>query len=170
MVKENSQETVPAKAEPASVRESWGMHPLEEFGRLFDDFSTSRWMRPWRWDRPHSHGLSIMAPRTPRVDVVERDSEVLVRAEVPGIDRKDLDVSVTENTATIKGQSSRETKEESGDYYRCEIERGAFARTVPLPASVDADKAQATFSDGILELTIPKMKESRRRKVEVKQP
>jgi HSP20 family protein len=104
-----------------------------------------------------------MELRAPAVDVVERDEEVVVRAEVPGVEKKDVDVSITASSVTIKGETRREEKEEKGEYYRCEISRGAFSRTVSLPASVDPDKAKASFKDGILEITLPKVEKAKRR-------
>jgi HSP20 family protein len=68
---------------------------------------------------------------------------------------------------TIKGSTRREEKEEKGEYYRCEISRGSFARTVALPDNVDSSKAKATFKDGILELVMPKREQSKRRTIAV---
>ena len=93
---------------------------------------------------------------------------MIVFAVLPGVDKKDLVVCVTENSVTIKGTTSHEEKEEKGDYYRCEISRGAYARTVALPSYVDADKAKANFKDGVLELKLPKVEKSKRRSIEIK--
>jgi len=87
---------------------------------------------------------------------------VLVKAEIPGVGGDDLDVAVDERSVTIKGKTSHEEKEEKGDYYRSEIRRGAFSRTVRLPREVDASNANATFKDGILELALPKVAKSKR--------
>lgn len=103
----------------------------------------------------------------PKVDVIDRDDEVVIRADVPGVDKDDLEVSVSNNTVTIMGETKREEKEEKGDFYRCEISRGAFARTVPLPGDVDIDNVKARFKAGVLELTMPKIEKSRRRSVEI---
>jgi HSP20 family protein len=152
------------KAEPKRA-----LSPFEEMDRLFEDYFSRGWMRPFRWEWP---SLGEMAKpfegKMPKVDVIERDDEVVVKAELPGIDKKDLDVSVTENSVTIKGSTSHEEKEEKGDYYRCEISRGAYARTVALPSYVDADKAKASFKDGVLELKLPKVEKSKRRSIEIK--
>ena len=160
--KESKQEL--QKAEPRRA-----VSPFEEMDRMFEDFFSRGWMRPFRWEWP---SLGEMAKpfegKIPKVDVIERDEEVVVKAEIPGVEKKDLDVSVTENSVTIKGTISREAKEEKGDYYRCEISRGAYARTVGLPSYVDADKAKATFKDGVLELTLPKVEKSKRRSIEIK--
>ena len=152
------------KAEPRRA-----LSPFEEMDRMFEDFFPRGWMRPFRWEWP---SLGEMAKpfegKMPKVDVIERDDEVVVKAELPGVDKKDLDVSVTENSVTIKGTTSHEEKEEKGDYYRCEISRGAYARTVALPSYVDADKAKASFKDGVLELKLPKVEKAKRRSIEIK--
>jgi len=83
---------------------------------------------------------------------------------MPGIDKKDVDISLTKNTVTIKGASKHEEKEEQGDYYRCEISKGSYLRTMTLPSQVDDTKAKAKFKDGVLELKIPKIEETRRQK------
>ena len=160
--KESKQEL--QKAEPRR-----GLSPFEEMDRMFEDFFPRGWMRPFRWEWP---SLGEMAKpfegKMPKVDVIDRDDEVVVKAELPGVEKKDLDVSVTETSVTIKGTTSHEEKEEKGDYYRCEISRGAYTRTVGLPSYVDADKAKATFKDGVLELTLPKVEKTKRRSIEIK--
>jgi HSP20 family protein len=160
--KESKQEL--QKAEPKRA-----LSPFEEMDRLFEDYFSRGWMRPFRWEWP---SLGEMAKpfegKMPKVDVIERDDEVVVKAELPGVDKKDLDVSVTENSVTIKGTTRHEEKEEKGDFYRCEISRGAYARTVALPSYVDADKAKASFKDGVLELKLPKVEKSKRRSIEIK--
>lgn len=143
------------------------MRPFENFDHMLEHFFDRGWMRPLFKDSPVWDRFSMFEPRSPRIDMIDRDSEFLIRAEVPGIDRKDLDVSINDNTVTIKGHRETETKEEKGEYYRCEISRGSFARTLPLPSDVDPDKANAIFKDGILELTLPKLKEVRRRKIDI---
>ncbi len=80
---------------------------------------------------------------------------MVVKAELPGVDKKAPDISVNSSSVTIKGKASHEEKEEKGDYYHCEISRGEYSRTLPLPAEVDEGKVEAKFKDGILELTMP---------------
>ena len=160
--KESKQEL--QKAEPKRA-----LSPFEEMDRLFEDYFSRGWMRPFRWEWPSLGELAKpFEGKMPKVDVIERDDEVVVKAELPGVEKKDLDVSVTENSVTIKGTTSHEEKEEKGNYYRCEISRGAYARTVALPSYVDADKAKASFKDGVLELKLPKVEKSKRRSIEIK--
>lgn len=103
----------------------------------------------------------------PRVDIIDRDEEIVVRAEIPGVDKKDLDVSLTDNTVTIKGSTHQEQKEEQGNYFRSEMARGSFARSVTLPGNVDGAGAKASFKDGVLELSLPKTENSKRRSIKV---
>lgn len=157
------------KAEGGEVQRAasgrW-LSPFEEMERLMEEFFPRGWLR--RWDWPVFPEFSRrMELRVPKVDIVDRDAEVVVRAEIPGVDKKDLDVSVTGDTVTIKGQSSWEEKEEKGDYYRCEISRGSFSRTLSLPAGVDATQAKATFKNGLLELVLPKKEEAKRQSVKI---
>ncbi len=168
MAKKNVKEINPAVSEASSASTSREVSPFREFDRMFERFFDRDWMHPLRWEHPLLERLAAAGPRIPKVDVIDRNAEVIVRAEVPGIAREDLDVSVTDNSVTIKGESHKESKEESGEYYRCEISHGSVARTVSLPCEVDADKAEASFSNGILELTLPKTKEAHRRKLEIK--
>ncbi|QOR37232.1 Hsp20/alpha crystallin family protein [Billgrantia diversa] len=169
MAKQKVREITPTASDaatPSSTR-SQEMAPFRELDRMFDRFFDRGWAHPLRWDLPVLERLAA-GPRIPKVDVINRDAEVVIRAELPGMVREDLDVSVTDSTVTIKGESHKESKEESGEYYRCEISHGSVERTVALPCEVDAEKAQASFNNGLLELTLPKVKEAPRRKLEIK--
>lgn len=143
------------------------LSPFEELDRMFESLVPRGWLRPWRWERPALGDLLQFEVQGPRVDIIDRPDEVIVKAEIPGVAKDDLEVSVDENTVTIKGQTSHEEKEEKGDYYRCEIRRGSFSRTIALPRDVDASKAKASFKDGILELALPKVAKSKRVSVKV---
>ncbi|NIR31107.1 MAG: Hsp20/alpha crystallin family protein [Gammaproteobacteria bacterium] len=141
---------------------------FEDMDRLFESFFPRGWLRPFRVERPLLSELwGRMEGVHPRVDVIDRDDEVMVRAEIPGVDKRHLDVSLTDNTVTIKRTVSREEKEEKGQYFRREISRGMFSRTIGLPADVEGGKAKAKFKDGVLELTIPKVQKSKRRHVPI---
>lgn len=153
------------------AQEREGRHavtPFEGMEHFMERVFPQGWLRPRHWEWPSMDELSASFPdKLPRVDVIDRDDELVVHAEMPGIEKNDVDISLTENTVSIKGSSKREEKEEKGDYYRCEISRGAYARTMTLPANIDPDKAKATFNDGVLELTLPKLEKTSRRTVKV---
>lgn len=160
---------IPVKTAPAEPAAAKAPAALENLEQLFDDFLRRRWPRPLRWDWPRWNELSSLLDKAaPSVDVVDRAKEVMVRAEVPGIDKEDLDVSITDRTLTIKGSSRQEDKQEGEDYFRQEIRSGAFSRSVVLPADVNAARAKATFKDGLLELHLPKVRASKRQKIALK--
>lgn len=137
--------------------------PFGGMDRLFDEFFARRWPRAFDWDRPFGE----LAEPGPSVDVIDRDDEVLVRAEVPGYRKEDIEVSVSGNMLTLAGETKTEETEEKGSYYRSEISRGSFLRTVALPAEVDDSKAKALMKDGMLELALPKIEKSRRRTIAI---
>lgn len=154
------------KKEIQTVTPSRALSPFEDMERWFEEVFPRGWMHRWGW--PSGGGLArAMEPMAPRVNVIERDDEIVVRAEVPGVKKEDLDVSVTENAVSIKGSTRQEEEEDKGDYFRREIVTGSFARTVGLPGSVDPDKAKASFQDGVLELKIPKVTKARRKRIKV---
>lgn len=142
--------------------------PLEDIEKMFDDLLQRRWPALGRWEWPKWPELSEMLERrAPSVDIVDRDKEIVVRAEVPGIDKKDLDVSIADRMLTIKGSSRSEQKDERDDYFRHEIKSGTFSRSVLLPAEIEASKAKASFKDGVLELNLPKAQPTIRKKIAV---
>ncbi|WP_126455272.1 Hsp20/alpha crystallin family protein [Sulfuriflexus mobilis] len=168
MAKEEKKESKKSEQAVQKVEPARGVSPFEEMERMFDNYFSRGWLRPFHMEWPSFP--KTMAPfegKTPSVDVIERDNEIVVKAELPGVDKKDLDISVTQNTVTIKGTTSHEEKEEKGDYYRCEMSRGSYSRTLSLPADVDESKTKAKFKDGILNLTLPKLKKSKRHTIKV---
>lgn len=164
---EVSVETKPAAAQKKAA-EQLLMRPYEEFERFFERVLGRDWRKPFAWGTPAWGDLmGPLEARLPSIDMIDRDDHVLIRAEVPGVDKKDLSVSISENVLTIKGETTKEEKEETGDYFRHEISRGSFARSVALPVNVDASKVSATLTDGILEVTVGKAAGSKRLNVKV---
>lgn len=144
------------------------MTPFEDMERAFERFMSGGWLRPLAWDRSLWH--DIMEPfhgRTTRTDVIDRDEDVLVRAEVPGVQRKDIEVSLVDNMLTIRGKLEHEHKEQKADYFRCEISQGAFSRSILVPGKFDASKVMASLKDGVLEVTLPKIEASKRQNIKV---
>jgi HSP20 family protein len=148
---------VTPKATPGTqldVRREWE-YPFgafqREMNKLFDDFFGGFDLSPWA---PVERRLAT--PFTPHIDVSETDKEIRVSAELPGMDEKDIDVSLTRDALTIKGEKKQETEDKGKDYYRMERSYGSFTRSIPLPIEVETDKVQATFKKGVLEITLPK--------------
>lgn len=92
----------------------------------------------------------------PRIDVNENEHEITVSAELPGMDEKDIDVSVSREALTIQGEKKEEREEKGTGYYRTERSFGSFSRSVPLPVEIDQDKVSAAFMKGVLTVTLPK--------------
>jgi len=164
--------TTPKEGEVEQAKSARSLTPFDEMERMFDrmrgDLLSGQWMHPFSCERPAwGEMMRSFEGRFPRADVIDRDGDILVRAEVPGIAKEDLEISVTGNSVTIKGESKQEEREERGDYYRCETSRGAFSRTIALPVAVNADAAKASFENGMLELTLPKTPKDKRRTIKV---
>ncbi len=119
------------------------------------------------WWRGPAFGEMLSGRRPPRVDVRERDDDVAVRAEVPGVDKGDLGVAVSADNVSIRGRARHEDEQEGSGYYRREIGATELASTIPLPAEVDGDNTRARFRNGILELTLPRTSAQRRRRITI---
>jgi HSP20 family protein len=139
---------------------------MEQMERAFEDFFPMPWRRgfgfPSLWDKSQWAEMWM-----PKADIIDRDNEILVRAELPGVEKDDLDLTVTENTVTLKGETKKEEKEEKGNYFRSETSRGSFTRTFALPCEVDGSKAKADFKNGVLELTLPKVEKAKRHSIKI---
>jgi len=158
-------------AERAAVPAAW--RPFEslrrEVDRLFEDFDRGFWRFPSRslFDIEPFWRRGVAAPA---VDIVEREKDYQVAAELPGMEEKDIEVKVTDDVMTIKGEKKAEKEEKKKDYYLSERHYGAFQRSFSLPDGVDADKIEASFKKGVLTVTLPKKPEAIKpeRKVEIK--
>lgn len=141
---------------------------LERMDQLFEGYYPRGLSRALRrqWPSWGEMGFPLQG-NMPNMDVIDRDNEIVVQAELPGVKKEDLDISLSETAITVKGTTHREEKEEKGDFYRREMSRGSFTRTVSLPSKVDGAKAKASFKDGVLEVTLPKLEGAKRHTVKV---
>lgn len=136
---------------------------LISFDNFFDDFLSRRWPRLLDWNFSVS-----MEKGFPKVDIIDHDNDIEVQAALPGVKKEDLHVSVNNQTITIRSSTKEDKKEgEKGKYFRREITRGEFQRTLSLPDNVDGDNAKASFKDGILKVTIPKTEKSKRKNINI---
>lgn len=104
----------------------------------------------------------------PAFDISEADDHFIVRADLPGIDAKNLDISLSGNVLTIRGEKKDERTEEKENYYYCERKFGSFSRSFTLPSDVKEEGIEATYKDGVLQVNIPKSETARSKKIEVK--
>ena len=115
------------------------------------------------------HCLKSALPKwQPLVDISETDTHLIVKAELPGIDAKDVDVSITGDRLTIKGEKQQEKEEKEENRYRSERYYGAYQRVIDLPASIEEDKTVATFDKGILTITLPKVEKVKKKQIKIK--
>ena len=137
----------------------------DEMDRIFDDFGLGR---GWFGPRTGRSWLTMPSARAdwgwmPEVEVFQRNSELVIRADLPGLKKEDVKVDVTEDRVTLQGERKREHEEEREGVYRSERSYGTFYRDVVLPPGTMSDQAKATFKDGVLEITMPAPPESARR-------
>lgn len=121
-----------------------------DINRIFDNF----------WNRFETPVGAPWSVGTPRTDVVETDKAIEVSMELPGLDEKNIDVTLTRDTLTVKGEKRAEREDRNGGYYLSERSYGSFYRTIPLPPGVSADDAKAEFKKGVLTITLPKTPEA----------
>jgi len=145
----------PDKKEPMEIMKPQKgiVSPFEEMERWFEEafrrpFYAPSWMPKFKLPE---FGMSY-----PTVDIYEDGNDVIVKAELPGMKKEDIDVSISDDVITISGEKKSEEKVEKKDYYRLERSYGSFTRTLRLPAETQTDKAKASFTDGILEVRMPK--------------
>ncbi len=129
------------------------------FGEFFEPLPRRR--RRW-WGKPVEGGVIV-----PNIEMFDRKDEVVVRVELPGVEKKDIDLTITENNLTIKGEVRRAEEVPEEDFYITELTYGNFARTISLPAEVDSSRAKATYRNGILEIVLPKKEEAKPQEIKV---
>jgi HSP20 family protein len=137
-----------------SAIESW----RQDLENMFERFS----------GEPFAGNGDAMKSWAPRVDVAETDKEFTVKADLPGVDPKDVDISVNGDTLTVRGEKKEEKEEKKKNYHRVERFEGKFFRQIGLPAGADADKVTAASAKGVITITIPKKPELQPKKIAVK--
>jgi HSP20 family protein len=142
----------------------WGS--LAEMERRMDEAMRHPLLfrQPMFWWRTPAEEMAMLPP----IEMFDKKDKLVVRAEIPGVKPEEIDISVSDSTLTIKGERKSESEIKDEDYYRCEMSYGRFSRSVALPAKVQPDKVDAKYDDGILEINLSKMSETKRRKVAVK--
>lgn len=168
-------------AQPEAERKAPSMpparHPLlalrDEMDRLFDEFFAGSMLSPFRRRfeaEPWRRFQRMFEASFPAVDVAETEQGYKITAELPGMEEKDVELSLSGDVLTIKGEKKQEQEEKKENYFLSERRYGSFERSFPVPEDADPEKIEATFKSGVLTLTLPKKPEAqaKRRTIEIK--
>jgi HSP20 family protein len=139
--------------------------------RPFGELSSIRREMDRMWNRVFGEtplARTFAAEWSPRVDLVDTKDSFIVKAELPGLDAKDVDVSISGNVMTIKGEKKKEAEEKDEHHHHVERYYGSFQRSLQLPVNVITDKIEASFDKGVLKVTLPKTEESKKKEIEIK--
>jgi HSP20 family protein len=129
----------------------------DRMNRLFDDAGHG-----WRNNEP-----AATTTWSPAVDIFETESEIVVKAEVPGMDRKDIGLNLEKNVLTLKGERGFEKETKDENYHRIERSYGAFSRSFSIPATVDEEKIRADYKDGVLKIVLPKKEQAKPKQIRI---
>ena len=153
-------------------------YPLREFSRIereltrmFDDFWGER--KGWSF-LPRLSQSEVLTERgngltgTPAIDLINKNNHLILRSEIPGVKKEDIKVSITEDDVTISGKVEKTKEEKKENYYYTERAYNSWQRTVPLPVKVKSETAKAKCENGVLEITLPKVEETKTKKKEIK--
>jgi HSP20 family protein len=151
---------------------NWGpLKELEEMrrdmDRLFDEIFSPLQRRRRTWGEKPEAEPTETAPIVPNVEIYDRTDEIVFRAELPGVKKEDIALSISKDSLSLKGEIKKEEEVGGTAYYISEINYGSFSRTLTLPVEVDSDKAKATFKNGILELVLPKRVEAKPKEIKI---
>jgi len=160
---------LPVKTETSSSSQQVRMaewHPFDslrnQVDRLFRDFENGFLQTPFYRDIDNLFRRDAGFGVSPAIDIAEKDKAFEVTAELPGLDAKDIDLQLSDGVLTIKGEKTEEKEERSKDRYVSERRYGSFRRSLQVPASVDADKIEASYKSGVLTVTLPKSAEAQK--------
>ncbi|MGC9006794.1 MAG: Hsp20/alpha crystallin family protein [Sulfurihydrogenibium sp.] len=137
--------------------------PLRELARIENEIN-----RIFKELVPQQEVATEVVAWAPRVDVYEKDNNLVIEAEIPGAKKEDIEVKVKDNAVVIRGEVKREEEKKEENYYRSERFYGKFERVIPLPTDVKIEEAKAEYQDGVLKLTIPKATAEKEVKIEIK--
>ena len=142
----------------------------EEFEHWLDRVMEDMWRRPFPslFGRDRWLPIRPLSIRTPSLDVYEEKDNVVIKAELPGMKKEDVEVNLAGETLTIKGEKKEDKEVKEDDYYRRERSYGSFLRSVALPCEVKSEEIKASFKDGVLEVRLPKTEEAKKKSIAVK--
>jgi len=129
----------------------------DRMNRLFDDAGST-----WRTDEP-----AATTSWSPSVDIFETEGEIVVKAELPGIDRKDIQLNLENNVLSLRGERKFQKETKDDNYHRIERSYGAFRRSFSIPASVDEERIRADYNDGVLKIVLPKKDQTKPKQIKI---
>jgi HSP20 family protein len=132
-------------------------HLQREMNRLFD----------FPVDRPWGESTLLGSQWSPAIDVYDSNDNILIKAELPGLKKDEINISVKNNSLVIQGEKKRDSEVKEENFYKTERFYGSFCRTIQLPSDVDVDKIDAKYKDGVLSLTLPKKEESKPKQITI---
>jgi len=143
------------------------MQPVSSFDD-FEKYFNSLFRSPFSLVAGPIMGQGKVPLLSPSMDIYDEKNDIVIKAEVPGVSKDDIDISVDKNSLTISGEKKQETKVDEKNFHRMERSYGSFSRSFRLPDGVNTDKAKAAFKDGILEIRIPRSGKAKATKIEIK--
>ena len=133
----------------------------KDMDRLFDEFFSPVTRRRRGWLKPE------MGVIVPNIEMYDRKNDIVLKAELPGVSKEDIDLTITKDSLTLKGEVKKEEEIKEEDYYASERSYGSFTRTIALPAEVDSEKSKASFKNGVLEIVLPKREEAKPKEIKI---
>jgi HSP20 family protein len=133
----------------------------KDMDRLFEEFFSPITRRRRGWLKPE------MGVIVPNIEMYDRKNEIVVKAELPGVAKEDIDLTITKDSLTLKGETKKEEEIKEENYYAAEMSYGSVTRTIALPAEVDSEKAKASFKNGVLEVVLPKREEAKPKEIKI---
>ena len=152
---------IPNKWKPSTLRSLRDIRPIEAGERVMDEILANWPFRTWR-------RLPDEMSWSPPVEMYEKADRFVVRVELPGVKKDDIDISMTGDTLVVRGEREVPKQAKDEEYHRCEVCYGHFSRSINIPAAVDVDEIEATYEDGILDIGLPKTKDAKAAKVEIR--
>jgi HSP20 family protein len=139
--------------------------------RPLGELSSFRKEMDWLWDKFFSDkplGKMFREDWFPSVDISETKEKLLIKAELPGLEAQDVDINISGDVLIIKGEKKKEEEQKDEHYYSCERYTGSFQRSFRLPVNVKIDKIEATFDKGVLNISLPKTEEAKKKNIKIK--
>jgi HSP20 family protein len=143
----------------------WEPREISNLRDIFGDFTDfgfmpqnrtlkKRWLQAGDW--------------SPLVDIIDEKDKIIAKAELPGVNKEDIKITLSNNTLSIRGERKKELETKKENYYCCERVHGSYSRTIALPVDIDKENIKSSFKNGVLEIVLPKAKESKPKEIDIK--